>query len=257
MKLNQINKFIIPAFFLCLICAPALQAQLIKSVEAFADYSTALKGFGGSKDYIRPDLKVNDANGMGGGLKVNFNVYDNYYIGVSLGYMLFSVHQDSALDRWNWLFWDTRYKGNVKDALSSDPSLSGILNPIQKLDLVPLIITFNAEFKPAKGLTINPSLGMGVAMYTRRLYLEETWQKKFEQLNYTFGYSYRNFAPDKKGNPFTLSAGVNLAYEFLDGFKVHSEMEYMQFIKTPGTAGSGEFPMEKIINVKLGLTILY
>lgn len=258
MKLNQKNI----ALFFYLACSfwvlgVSVNAQSIKSVEAFSNYSVALNRYGSTKQYINAGMKISDANGMGGGVKVNFSVYKNYYVGLSIAYQLYSVHQDSAINKWNWLFWDTRYKGNVQDALSSDPTLSGILNPIQKIDVVPIFITFNAEYTIAHNLFVSPSVGVGMASYTRRLYLEETWQKKFDDLNYTFGYSYRNFAPNKTGNPFGISAGLNIAYEFLDGFRLHSEAGYVQFIKTPGSSGSDAFPLERIINVNLGLTILY
>lgn len=257
MKLNYKIKSGLIIFALgVLISFADLNAQFIRSVEAYTDYSVALNRFGSPKQYINNTLKISEADGVGGGVKVSFNLTDQYYIGVSLGYQLYTVHQDSSLEKWGWLFWDTRYKGIVS-SLRTDPTLTGILMPNQKLDLIPLFVTFNAELKPATGFTFNPSVGFGMAMYTRRLYLQEDWQKKFDQLNYSFGYSYRNFAPNKTGNPFAFSAGVNLGYEFLNGFRVHSEASYVQFIKTPGAAGSDDFPLERIINIKLGLTFLY
>lgn len=257
MKLNyKIKSGLLILVAGLLIAGSDIKAQFIKSVEAYSDYSVGLNRFGSPKQFINSRLKVSEADGVGGGVKVSFNLTDKYYIGVSLGYQLYTVHQDSAVEKWNWLFWDTRYKGIIS-SLKTDPALIGILMPNQKLDLIPLFVTFNAELKPAAGFTFNPSLGFGMAMYTRRLYLQEDWQKKFDQLNYTFGYSYRNFAPNKSGNPFAVSAGVNLGYEFLSGFRVHSEANYIQFIKTPGTAGSDDFPLERIINIKLGLTFLY
>lgn len=257
MKLSQKYKsgialLLIGVFISCI----NLNAQIIKSIEAYSDYSFALNRFGAPKQYLNSNLKITRAEALGGGVKANFKVSDSYYIGVSFGYQLYTIDQDSSLEKWNWLFWDIRYKGIVS-SLKTDPALSGILRPIQKLDLMPLFLTFNAEYKPIPQLSINPSVGVGVAFYTRRLYLEETWQKKFDQLNYTFGYTYRNFAPNKTGNPFGFSAGANIAYEFIEGFKIHSELDYVQFIKTPGSAGSADFPLERIINIKLGLTFLY
>jgi|GEM_PF-656636 len=258
MKLKQ--QHIIGFLFLPLLIITLysdLDAQIIKSIEAYGNYSVALNRFGAIKKYVQSDLKVTDANGVGGGVKINFNVYKNYSIGISYGYQLYTIHQDSALEKWNWLFWNTRYKGFVKDALASDPTLSGILSPAQKLDLYPLFITIDAEYKPIEKLTVSPSLGVGMAMFTRRLYLEETWQKRFDALGYTFGYSFENFAPNKTGNPFALSAGAKIAYEFKDGYKIHAELGYIQFIRTPGKEGSSDFPLERIINAKLGLTFAY
>ena len=257
MKLNyKIKSGIYFLFLGLLISCSDISAQVVKSVEAYSDYSVALNRFGSPKQYINAKLMVADADAVGGGVKVNFKLTDVYHLGVSFGYQLYTVHQDSALAKWNWLFWDLRYKGIIS-SLKTDPTLVGILMPNQKMDLLPLLITFNAEYKPVSGLTFNPSLGFGMAFYTRRLYLEEDWQKKFDQLNYTFGYSYRNFAPNKTGNPLALCGGFNLGYEFLNGFRVHSELNYIQFVKTPGNAGSDDFPLEKIINFKLGLTFLY
>lgn len=246
------------AFLVCAItCSANINAQIVKSVEAFSNYSTALSRSANGGSFIAPDILVKDANGLGGGVKLNINVWHNYYVGLSFGYELYSVHQDSAIVRWNWLFWDTRYKGFIQDALNSNPNLSGLISPIQKLEIMPVFVTFNAEYNPLNHFFVNPSVGFGVVPYTRKLYLEETWQKKFTDLNYTFGYSFRNFAPNKTGNPFALTAGLNLAYELSDEFRIHTEADYVQFIKTPGKAGSDDFPIERLINIKLGLTILY
>jgi len=219
----------------------------VKSISFFADYSLPLS----------KRLAVTKIDAVGGGVELRFKVYENYSIGFNGGYNLYSIQQDSALKQWNWEFWEIRYRGIVNDALSKNPNLSATLSPIQKMDLYPFYLTINGEFELFGNLSIKPHAGAGVLFYTRRMYLLEEWQKKFDQYNYEFSYSYRNYAEDKSGNPFSFMGGIDLGYEFTEGFILDTAVKYFYILETEGKYGYHHFPMKDVFNIKLGLTFLY
>ncbi|MCX6151180.1 MAG: hypothetical protein NTX22_11690 [Ignavibacteriales bacterium] len=202
-------------------------------------------------------LKVNKINALGGEATVSFDLYKDYHVNVSFGYNLYSVSQDSALEKWNWVFWLLRYKGIVNDALAKYSYLKATLSPVQKMDLYPLFVTASADFELIENIHVGAQLGGGVIFYTRRLYLHESWQKYFSTLDYEFKYDYYNFADPKSGNPFALVGGLNVGYEFLEGFVLDAGFKYVYILKTEGKYGYNELPMSDLLNIKLGLTFLY
>lgn len=213
-----------------------------------------------SSDYasgLTKRLSVTRAEALGGTLDIGFNISDLFTITFSGGYQLFKVDQDTALAQWNWLFWETRYRGNIQAAIQSDPAMIGILKPIQKMDFFPVLIKFSKEIEVFNNLFVKPSVGGGMIFVTRRLILEETWSRYFDQINYNFQYSYYNFADDKKANPVALFGGLNLSYEFAPGYRVHGDFNYLQILKTEDKLGYNEMPFENSLNIKLGLTFLY
>ncbi|MGE5435611.1 MAG: hypothetical protein ACM3O3_00160, partial [Syntrophothermus sp.] len=175
--------------FLFLFFAVDLTAQ-VHSINLFSGYASPMN----------KRLQVNRISGFGGGAEIKFNVYENIKIGVGLGYELYSLGQDNAVKQWNWKFYDTRYKGNVSSDTAADPSLNALLNPVQKMSIIPLQLTINFEWNVYDNIYLKPYAGGGVMFYTRKLYLEEYWSKYYASEDYLFDYSYRNFAQDKTGN---------------------------------------------------------
>ncbi len=217
----------------------------IHSVKLFSDYSKPLS----------KRLAVNKIDAVGGGAEIHFKISESINAGLIIGYQLYSLQQDSALAQWNWKFWNTRYRDRVKADLQADPTLSASINPVQKMDVIPLMLNLSFDISMNEKFLITPSIGGGVLFYTRRLYLIEDWQKRFN--NYTFEYSYRNFAQDKSGNPATVIGGVEVSYNFTKFFLLAGSVNYMQVIKTKGSLGYEEFPFNNTINAKIGLTFLY
>ncbi len=219
----------------------------LNSIGFFSEYSSP----------ISKRLLVTKIDGVGGGVEISFALSSNLMFSVSGGYTLFSLQQDSAIQQWNWRFYTERYAGIIIDNLRSDSTLAAYLNPIQKMDLMPIQISFTGNFEVIKNLFIKPQLGGGIYFYTRRLYLEEIWRKKFDEVNYTFEYSYRNFATNKYGNPIGFFGNLQISYQPLEIFQAGTSIGYTYFLKSKGKYGYDQFPINDYLNIKLFITFLY
>ncbi len=219
----------------------------LHSIAFYTDYSYPTK----------KRLQVTKIDAVGGGVDVSFQLFRNFLITFTGGYSLFSLQQEKAIEQWNWRFYWERYRGIIQDNLRADSTLAAYLNPVQKMDLMPLTISFKVDISPLPNFYIRPQIGAGIFFYTRRLYLEEVWRKKFQELDYTFEYSYRNFAQDKYGNPFSAFTSFELAYQPSDIFAVGSSLGYFYFFKTPRKFGFDQFPILDYFNIKICLTFLY
>jgi hypothetical protein len=236
-------NFIVVLF--CLISSTSY-AQL-EQIKVFTDYS-----FAGSKN-----LATYKADALGGSIATNFHIYENLFINIQLGYALYSIGQDSALTQWKWDFWEQRYKGNVRADTASDKNLTARIDVIQKMDVIPFVITFNYKFSFSEDFDIRPSVGGGFMYYSRRLFLEEHWKKVYTSYNYTYEYSYRNFAPNKTGNPLLFTAGLNMNYKIAEILALSGDFYYTHFLKTIGKFGFDDLPFNDSFTIKLGLTFLY
>ncbi len=240
------SKFLFTAIFILFFSNAALPQ--LEHIKVFSDYSVA-----NSKR-----LSTVKADGLGGGIGVSFNLFDNFNLGVQVGYNLYSVSQDSALEQWKWDFWEYRYKGNVKNDTASDPNLSSRIDVAQKMDAIPVVITLNYKFSLLDELDVRPTVGGGFLYFSRRLYLEENWKKVYPAYNnYTFEYSYRNFAPNKTGYPFLITAGLNINYKLSELIALAGDFQYNSIIKTEGKNGYDDLPFNNSFSFKLGITFLY
>ncbi|NUN10582.1 MAG: hypothetical protein HUU54_15510 [Ignavibacteriaceae bacterium] len=224
----------------------SLLAQEVRSVQFFSDYSM-------------PNVKrlnVNKIDAVGGGLKISFKIDEDSDLDFNFGYQLFSIQQDSALARWNWDFWEIRYKNRIASDLIERPGLAVSLNPIQKMDVYPVYLTLSHRVKITDGLKIIPKIGGGLMFYTRRMYLEEEWQKRFDS-TFTFEYSYRNFATNKIGNPIFVTMGLTIDYSIGDYIDISAGSEFRHIFRTPGKFGFDQFVFNDALSVKLGITFLY
>ncbi len=125
------------------------------------------------------------------------------------------------------------------------------------MDLVPVQISLKGNFNPIKNFYVKPHLGAGIYFYTRRLYLEERWRKIFYEANYTFEYSYRNFATNKYGNPAGVFGLIEFDYQPSEIFTIGTAFGYTYFLKTKGKMGFDQFPIRDYLNFKIFLTFLY
>ena len=221
-------------------------AQL-KSVNVFMDYS-----FSPSKR-----LQITNADAVGGGVKINIRLFDNLNFTVKSGYKLYTINEPDVLNNWGWKFWTERYYNKIVSDLNADPNLSVQIGAIQKMDIIPLVVSFGYDFSLFDNLVVSPSCGAGVYFFTRRMYATENWSKYFPTENYTFSYSYRNFAPDKKGNPFILNGNISLEYNLFKSLNIFSSFDYTYVIPTEGTAGYDVFPFNNSLCFGIGISILY
>jgi len=240
----RIKKFIIPAL---LIFTAGITFPQSTSVDVFSSYSVALD----------KRLGVTSADALGGGVKVKLPLAHGLSFFISGGYELFSISQENGLEKWGWFFWDDRYSSKIEADLSADPNLAVEIVTIQKMDLIPIMIGFNYEIEILKDLSILPSAGAGILFFTRRLFIEENWSKTFNQINYVFQYSYRNFAPKKYGNPAVLNGGIDLKYGVLENLVLLGGLHYLHVLDTEGRLGYENFPFGSGLDMKLGLTFIY
>ncbi len=238
--MNRIKLLIISFLF----SVSAIFAQ-IESVSFLGSYSLP----------ISKRLQVNSIDAVGGGLQIKVKLIDNLSINFNAGYNLFSLSQDSAVTKWDWRYW-SRYSDFVRLTLS-EPVYEATLSPSQKMDLIPLYITFDYKLKLSDKLEVMPTLGGGIYFYNRRLYITEDWQKQFVELGYTFDYSFRTFAPDKQGNPLFLTGGLNIGYYLFETFVLSADVQYSHVLPTDGKYGYDLFPYENALNFNLGFRLIY
>lgn len=223
-----------------------LFAQL-QTITLFSDYS-----FAGEKN-----LKISRADAVGALVQLKFNVYENFGFSIISGYKLYSLNEPDVLKTWNWDFWTNRYYPKIVSDLRADPNLSVEIGAIQKMDLIPLILFLNYDLLLFEDLKITPSVGAGVNFYTRRMFATETWTKKFPQANYSFTYSYRNFAPDKKGNPVFTKFGLTISYSLLSYLDLTVASGYSKVFETKTSMGYDTFPFDSEFSINLGISFKY
>jgi hypothetical protein len=221
-------------------------AQL-QSINLLSDYS-----FAGKKN-----LEITKADAVGALVQLKFNVYQNFGFSIISGYKLYSLTEPDVLNTWDWDFWTNRYYPKIVSDLRADPNLSVEIGAVQKMDLIPLILLFNYDFIFFDDLRITPSAGAGVNFYTRRMFATETWTKRFPQANHSFTYSYRNFAPDKKGNPVFAKFGLTFSYNLFDYLDLSASSSYSKVFQTKNSMGYDTFPFDSEISINLGISFKY
>ncbi len=221
-------------------------AQL-KSVTVFTDYSYA----------PTTRLEITNADAVGGGVKVKFAVWDNFNLGFIGGYKLYSLREPDVLNTWGWIFWTDRYYNKIVSDLAADPNLSVEISAVQKMDLMPVVLFAEYDFELADNFIVTPMVGGGIYFYTRRMYAVENWSKYFPGADYTFNYSFRNFAPAKKGNPVFAKSGLDLQYRLFETMSIYSSINYIYIIHTEGSMGYNVFPFANEVSLKLGIVIKY
>lgn len=234
--------------FIIFFLASGLQsfAQL-QSVSFYTDYSFATS----------TRIQVTSADAVGGGIKIKFKVVDNFSISLNGGYKLYSLREPDVLNNWGWVFWTDRYYNKIVSDLNADQNLSVNISAVQKMDLIPISLSFSYDFLPFEKFEITPSVGGGIYLFTRRMYAVENWNKYYPAADYNFSYSYRNFAPTKNGNPFFINSGINIQYKLFSSLDIFSNFQYNYILPTDGSLGYDTFPFEGDFSFALGIVIFY
>lgn len=221
-------------------------AQL-HAVKVFGDYSTALS----------KRLEVTSASAWGGGFEIDYAVTEVVGVRFVGGYAYYSIDQPNAIENWNWKFWVDRYRGIVAANLASDPALSATLTPQQIVEATPVALMLALRVPLVEGLTVDASGGGGILFFTRKLYIQEEWRKRFQAVDYDFEYSYLNFANPKPGSPWYLVGGAELRYALSSLFECTVGGRFTYVIRTKGKRGYDHIPFRSTAALQLGLNILY
>ncbi len=234
--------------FLLLACLLTIDATAqLESISLFTDYSSAQS----------TRLQVTEADAVGGGVKINFKIIENFSISLNGGYKLYSLNEPDVLNNWNWVFWTQRYYPKIVSDLNADQNLAVVISAVQKMDLIPISLGFNFKLPYSDKISFTQSFGFGVYFYTRRMYAVENWSKYFPDADYTFSYSFRNFAPNKKGNPLFVNFNSELSYSLWTDFRLFTQINVNTLIPTKGSMGYDAFPLKNEISFALGLAIYY
>lgn len=242
---TMIKKNIL-TLFVFLLTSQIAYSQL-KSISFFSEYSTALS----------KRLEVTKASSVGGNVVVEFDLGKNFSLNLESGYKLFSISQNNQLLGWGWDFWNNRYLNKINSDLKADKNLSVEINSTQKMGIIPVLLSGKYSLPVSDKFDVGFSAGGGVYFFTRTLFVTEAWSKKFPSENYTFEYSYRNFAPSKKGNPFVLKASVDINYNFMTNFWINAGAAYLQVLNSGSTYGFNNFLFENEFSTKLGIIFSY
>lgn len=218
----------------------------LQNVEPYFGYTKTLSN----------RLEVDKIDAVGGGAKIQFELKGNLSIRLDLGYKLYSIRQPNEISKWKWFFWDARYQNTIESNLKAFKELSVDIGSIQKMDIIPVLLDLTYAAELSDDFTLYPSIGGGIYFYTRRLYITESWSKNFEEVGYIFNYSYRNFTPDKKGNPIVAFAGLEMNYALFKNFHLKSEVRYTQVFETE-SMGFDQFPFDNEMSFNIGINILY
>ncbi len=255
------NK-IFTLLFLVALCAGPVFPQ-VSSV----DFSGAVSG----SFRKNTDWKIESVKGYGGDVSVKFNLYQNFKLSIRAGYRVFSIKQDAnaLFAEYNWKYWQ-RYYGNINDPnfknatqwvqtlLKGDSTYSATFNPVQDMDVFPVGITLSYEFSPVAHLSVRPYIGSEMLFYQKRLYIDETWKKKFSQLdNYVYSYSFRDMDQYVIGNPIAGQLGIDAEYQVHDLVKLTAGFDYSVTYGPSAGAGYAHFPMRDMFSAKLGVMLLY
>jgi hypothetical protein len=242
----------------------------LESVTAFGNYL-----------YVsQKDSGISSAYGPGGGLEVRFHLSDMFSVGIMGGYSVVHIDQDNVIDRWNWEYWIRYYKNWIISVMGTDSLyLNGALiptrnissstltsgtlvgkdniykaeiTPRQYVNLFPVILSLNANFAPADFLKLYASVGAGLYIFERNMYLDEKWWKNFPTVGYTFQYGFKDYANEKTGTLWgiVLSAGGRVA--LTESFALSAAAEFHSMLND-----KPEFPMNSIVNVRAGIAFVY
>jgi len=201
------------------------------------------------------DTSINDISGYGVRISANWKWKYNLSFSLSSSHIYYSIDQNDAIKNWNWQYWlKIYYPYSVYPSIAY-PIYEAIIDPKQTLKTKPVTLAIQYEPSIGKKFHVNLRTGGGAVWYHRQLYNEETWQKYFESIDYTYEYNFRNYANARTGwvfqSEFTLGAG----YRFNQYVGLSLAVDYTNYFKT--RHDSDYFPLKRSVQANLELEILY
>jgi hypothetical protein len=119
----------------------------------------------------------------------------------------------------------------------------------------PVLVSVGRRFVMKRRLQFEFSAGGGISWYERRLYLEETWQKYFESIDYTYLYDFRNHADPRTGWVTVLSGKMVISFRLSNDLTVSGFAQLGKYFKF--RKDSKYFPVNVAIQYGLAINFLY
>ena len=200
------------------------------------------------------DTSINNISGYGIRISANWKWKYGLSFSLSNSHLYYSIDQNDAIKNWNWQYWLKIY-GNVVSLTKMDPIYEAIIHPKQTLKTKPITLTVQYEPSIWKKLHFGLRAGGGAVWYRRQLYNEETWQKYFSSIDYTYEYNFRNYANARSGWVFQTEFAFSAGYRFNQYIGLSLAVDYANYYKT--RHDSDYFPLKRSVQANLELEILY
>lgn len=204
---------------------------------------------------------INQVRGIGTTVGFAWNILPKIRFGLSGGYFYYNVKEDSALYTWNWDYYQRLYSGSLSE-FRANPNYDVSTLTKQYLKLKPVQISVQWTPVSFHGITPRLQLAGGVAHYERKLWLNEDWKKHFEitnaqdsTYNYTYEYSFHNYANAKKGwvgivtgqLAFDVGLSKNFGLSIFGNFSTYSKFRQ----------DSEDFPLVNTYQLGAAIRFLY
>ncbi|MCU0453335.1 MAG: hypothetical protein MUE68_06725 [Bacteroidetes bacterium] len=238
---------------------PSIALMSILAVTSAASQVEAVHVTGGYVQSISERIRVREAHGLTTGVDLRIGLVGDLSLSVGLGYERYEVDQDSALEKWNWIFWNDRYAGLVRSIVRGPDSsiIRSSLVPNQRMQAFPITLALSYPIALGEDVSIVPSLGGGVIFYSRKIYLQETWTRYFASVDHTFGYTFEQFSNPKEGNPFFAMASVDVSVRVSELLRIRAGGRLVQIIPTEGSMGYDEVPFDRSLTGRIALEFMY
>lgn len=217
----------------------------------------AVEIYGSGIQSVGKRFQVTDAAGFGGGVKLHFTVIPNLIVTINGGFSQYSIEQTDEVNKWGWTIWERRYRNWVSIYSSDTANFSSRVVSVQSMETLPISFSLGYQINISPDLFIRPSAGAGIEFYTRKLYHEETWTRKYPADDYRFTYTYHNFAPYKYGNPLFVTAAVAARYSVSKLLLLHADVSYSATLETKGQFGYDNYPLTGIASLSFGIGFYY
>lgn len=218
---------------------------------------SAVQFYGAGDMAVNKRLAVTSALSYGGGVTVSYTVMDDAFLVLDIGYANYSIDQDNVDNRWGWGIWDRRYKNWVNIYSADTANFRSSIVSVQNMESIPVSLKIGYLYYLTNELWFSPMIGLGAEFYTRKLYHEETWTRKYPTIGYEYTYSFHNFAPYKYGNPLFAVGGLKGSLNISQLIKIDAGISYKVFIHTSNMLGYDNFPFNSALSFQLGIGLKY
>ena len=232
-------------------------AMVVVAIGTVTAQIQTVELYGSGALSIDKRFQVTEATAIGGGVKLQYGLVGDLSIILDAGYGKYSIEQTNEAQQWGWTIWERRYRNWVNIYSADTANFSSKVISVQTMDVLPVSLHLAYRIELATDFDIRPTVGIGIDFFTRKLYHEETWTRKYPADGYQFTYSYHNFAPYKYGNPVFLTAGAAARFRVSGLIVLHAECAYKMVAETSGELGYDNYPLTSAVTLTLGIGFQY